>query len=507
MKPGPSRRYARQSGIALLIAIFVVLLVCVVGIAMMVASGTDTALTGNYHSATAVYYAALAGLEEGRGRIYSKNANYINIAVPGFFPAPGTPLPVGKVLYIENPVGGETVDPTPSGSAATYQDTEYDKEFISHPLAGATIYTTPSVSTVAGIPGPFYKWVRINAVTEESLKMDINGDSTTDPNTPVYYDGSRLNLTSTGSQALEVTAFAFSNGSQKILQYIVAPSVLSLSFPSALTMDGSRANHVAFTGATTNQFKLQGFDQFSNGACNPTAPPIPAVGVSNTDDDSNIATDINNVINGIPLANRPLYTGAGSAPSVSDVTSLLSPNFKTIKGLNALVQTITQNADVVVTGYPTPGYPTTVTQSDSQNIMPASMSASDPAVVVVNGDFKINAWHSTGYGLLLVTGTLTYDPDATWYGIILVIGQGYLYSYQGGTGQLNGAVFLARTVDSGGNPLPAYDAFGNPTPLGTPTFQFTSTAGSDGIRYSSCWIAASQPSISYQVLSFHEIPQ
>jgi hypothetical protein len=135
--------------------------------------------------------------------------------------------------------------------------------------------------------------------------------------------------------------------------------------------------------------------------------------------------------------------------------------------------------------------------------MPAAMSATNPMTVVVNGDFTTNAWHGTGYGLLLVTGKLTYDPDASWNGIILVIGKGWMYSYLGNstTTQIQGAVFLAKTVDASNNPLPPS------SPLGSPFFNFTSSSASNGIYYSNCWIQASMPTTGYKILSFHEISQ
>ncbi len=167
-----------------------------------------------------------------------------------------------------------------------------------------------------------------------------------------------------------------------------------------------------------------------------------------------------------------------------------------MSGLNSLVQNITQNADVVADGTVT-----AVTQSDSNNIMPAWMSASNPMTIVVNGDLTFNGWHNTGFGILLVTGTFTYDPDASWDGIVLVIGQGIIYSHQGGNGQFNGAMLLATTVDGSGNPLPPL------SPLGAPSFNFTPAAGSDGVYYSSCWINYVQAPYSYKVLSFHEIRQ
>jgi hypothetical protein len=133
--------------------------------------------------------------------------------------------------------------------------------------------------------------------------------------------------------------------------------------------------------------------------------------------------------------------------------------------------------------------------------------------VVVNGDLTFSSWRNTGYGLLLVTGKLTYDPDASWNGIILVIGEGWMNSNQGAytTTQIQGAVFLARTVDASGNPLPQSSPpiFIPPAPPLASGFDFYNTPNSltNGIYYSSCWIQAALPSSGYKILSFHEISQ
>src|ERR1700675_721280 len=71
------RKTGRRSedGIALLIAIFVLLLISVVAIALIVSSGTETALGANYRSSSTVYYAALAGPDEALGLLLRKNSN------------------------------------------------------------------------------------------------------------------------------------------------------------------------------------------------------------------------------------------------------------------------------------------------------------------------------------------------------------------------------------------------------------------------------------------------
>src|SRR6266852_7384822 len=122
-------RTRRESGAALLIAIFVRMLISVVAIAMLVSSGTDSTLAGNYRTSTGAYYAGLAGLEEARGRLLWKNANFINYTLPGVIPLPGSPpMALNQVIYILNPAGGEVVAPTDLSNPATYPDTEYKAE-------------------------------------------------------------------------------------------------------------------------------------------------------------------------------------------------------------------------------------------------------------------------------------------------------------------------------------------------------------------------------------------
>src|SRR5205823_323583 len=165
------RKRRTDEGIALLIAIFVLLLIAVVAIALVVSSGSESALAGNYRSSTGVYYAALAGVEEARARLRPNDPNFFTKANPNFLPPPGTQFDIGYVSYVLNPSASD------GNVLATYPDAEYDTEFGSWaPLAGATVATTPSVWTgpLSGLPfaGPLYKWVRINAVCEKSLNLD-----------------------------------------------------------------------------------------------------------------------------------------------------------------------------------------------------------------------------------------------------------------------------------------------------------------------------------------------
>src|SRR5437667_226152 len=203
-----TRKRRQEAGIALLIAIFILLLIGVVAIALVVSSGTESALAGNYRSSTNVYYAAVAGLEEVRARLRSNNPNSFN-------------------------------------------------------------------------------------------------------NTANNYS----NDSAVGPQALELTALAvLPNGSQKLMQYLVAPISVSLPpFLAALTIGGSSANSVAFSAPTSNaNYSIKGGDQDSVNGCAPGLP-VHAVRVFNAADQANVTAGGNGGT-GIPAADRPNYTGSSGAP-------------------------------------------------------------------------------------------------------------------------------------------------------------------------------------------------
>jgi hypothetical protein len=496
-----------ERGAALLIAIFALLLISVVGIALIVSSGTDSALARNYRTSTNAYYAALAGLEEGRGRLLPTNANYI--------PLPATPMPLTQVVYIINPAGGETVAPDDTANPLTYPDTQYKQEF-GVDVSSRVVTKYNSVSAVAGLPGPSFKWVRINAVTERALGnggtgVDVNNDGDVDPTSPLLFDPENRTVTNvmspglieattpsyTAQQVLEVTAYAaLPSGGSKMLQYIVWPMTVFPrlrvwpqdtnvpTFPAALTLAG---NNVLYTGPQTSSFYIRGQDQ-----CSPSA--LPAVGYTVNGDSSsaNIAAGATPAANyqGAPMAPGPPPTPSTGSQTIADIHLNTDPKWLTPSGLDSVVQDITNNADAVITGPATP------------SSFPTGMSPTHPMTIVVNGDLDMTSWHNTGYGLLLVTGTLYYDPDATWEGVILVIGQGSFVSTKGGTGGIDGAVFIAKTRDGSGNLM---------TSLGASSFSQTGPGGTNsnigrGINYNSCLARAAEGPITYKVIAFKEIP-
>ena len=506
-----------ELGVALLIAIFVLLLISVVAIALIVSSGTESAIAGNYRTATGVYYAALAGLEEGRGRLLAKNSTAFKFTAPTLLPPPGTSLPVGQPFYIINPVSGETV--APWDPASPYADTEFASEFSGFPLPNPSP-STSSTSPVAGAQGPSYKWVRINAVSEKSLVLDVDNDGSQDQTTPIYYDSkfSKLTTSTSGSQQVfEITSLAvLANGSQKLLQYLVAliPVNFSdfpsgqLSFPAALTIAGSSTNGVAFSAPTYPLYWVSGVNQ-SGPFCPPPGPDVYAIGVFDDPDKANV-TSGGNGGTGIPVPIQPNYDGRLNPPNppTPDVVDVFAGGaigsfpvaLQTPSKLDSIAQAIMANPDAVVPpgGGNATGSDLTPLLASMSN--PGGMSPTNPMTVVVNGDLDLNGWHNTGYGLLLVTGNLHYDPDASWQGIVLVIGKGTVTGSNNGNGEIDGAFLVAKTRDASGILLPDPD-------LGPASVIFDPAMQGKGIRYSSCWVQRAQPTSNFKILSFHEIPQ
>jgi hypothetical protein len=496
--PAQVGRNQAEAGSALLIAIFALLLISVVGIALLVSSGTGSALAGNYRTSTSAYYAALAGLEEARGRLLPKNPAFINTVSPNFIPTPGAPSSnVTNVLYIRNPGPGETDDPT--NPSDPYADKEYDVEFPNWKLAGATVFTPiSSVSALGGLPAPYFKWVRINPVTEGALGIHVDGSTSFDIYTPLFYSGMGLNRSSSGNQAFELTALAvLPSGGTRLLQYVVAPVAVNMSFNSALTIAGNGVTYLGPQGTDATNFYVNGNDPgtgpASGKSCTATpSPPVWSLGYTDGGDQSNVSGGTSGQPNNYIGLTPP-------TPSVGVVS--LPWYMQKPSQLDALIRSLSQNADLALTG------PATRSQ------LPTTMSPTNPMTIIVNGDLDLTTGgpHLVGYGLLVVTGTLHYDPDVSWEGVVLVVGKGIFVGSHGGSGRFDGAMLVAQIYDPVTNNLlpdpslgatsvtfdSSFDPYGV-SPLGN---------GAQGIFFNSCLVSLASAPLTYKVLSFRELTQ
>jgi hypothetical protein len=182
--------------------------------------------------------------------------------------------------------------------------------------------------------------------------------------------------------------------------------------------------------------------------CNTTPyAPKDAIGVY----DPTNATDpsaVDTVISALAKPNN--YIGANSSPDVHNANL----GSMTAADLTSFVNSVSSVATNVYGSNPS-----------SINLG----TATNPTITVVNGDYSMGP--TTGYGILVVTGTLTISGNYSWNGLVLVIGSGASVLNGGGNGQINGSVFVANT--SGGTLNAANTDW--------------SGGGGNGIQYNHCW--------------------
>jgi hypothetical protein len=186
---GRITRQRSERGVAMLIALFALLLLASISMGMMFMSRTETLVNANYRDAQIAYFASQAGLEEARERIRTS----AGITAPAGLPALGA---AGNVVYIINPGVGEVVAPWDIGNP--YYDSELCHENFPGlgltdsganipcprnstglPAAGGWYTAVNSNDPQRGTNGSLqYKWVRITLKTNRSLGVNylVNGD-------------------------------------------------------------------------------------------------------------------------------------------------------------------------------------------------------------------------------------------------------------------------------------------------------------------------------------------
>lgn len=128
-----SKQAYRQSGVALLVALFALMLLSAIAMAMMFNANTETSMASNYREIQVAQMGAYSGLWEARDRLHYDTSSSSNMVLQ--YSNNKLKLPLGKpasgafnVIYIINPSGSETVAPWDSSNA--YADTELCQENV-----------------------------------------------------------------------------------------------------------------------------------------------------------------------------------------------------------------------------------------------------------------------------------------------------------------------------------------------------------------------------------------
>jgi Tfp pilus assembly protein PilX len=167
------KKYVKsEKGIALLIALFALLLLSAVGLSMMFSADAETSINSNYREKQQVNYASLSGVLEARDRLQPANTTSLNY-IP--FPTNAPTTASKQIWYIINPSAGETV--APWDSTNKFADTELCQE--NGPICSSTgslptgaWYQTYDDSSYTGaykLTNPLlYKWTRVQLKTDNA---------------------------------------------------------------------------------------------------------------------------------------------------------------------------------------------------------------------------------------------------------------------------------------------------------------------------------------------------
>jgi hypothetical protein len=177
-----------QRGIALLIAIFALLLISGAAIGMVVMSGMESAVNANYRRSTITFYHGMAGLEEARERMVPCSPNSfwpaVECTTPGASADPlfsdNPPNASAQVLYVINPnaATGDPINfnPQAMGANSPLLDGEIGSEYSAVPIPPAVIVPASAMTQAGGQAPLNYKWVRVALKTEFMGGVDMDGD-------------------------------------------------------------------------------------------------------------------------------------------------------------------------------------------------------------------------------------------------------------------------------------------------------------------------------------------
>lgn len=169
-----TRRHCRERGVALLVALFALLLLSAIGLAMMYGADTETSINANYRDKQVAVYASLAGLQEARDRIQPSIGD---IPSPHGLPNGSDP----NVVYIINPSGTDTVAPWLHSNP--YADTELCQENV----MGLTGTINIACSGAGSLPsGSGWYTVRDNSSTSYTGAFKLSS--------PLPYKWTRISL-------------------------------------------------------------------------------------------------------------------------------------------------------------------------------------------------------------------------------------------------------------------------------------------------------------------------
>jgi hypothetical protein len=248
--------------------------------------------------------------------------------------------------------------------------------------------------------------------------------------------------------------------SKKNMEVVVNRYTLDYDVTAVLQAPNESGNPINFNLGGSNVTSTSGTDASGTGAS------IAAIAISNPDYNA-----VNNVIDGC----EPDGSNCGNGPNVTPGDPMVLNNTNT----PTFLQSVAKARQFL---YGTEGMKNAAINqgryfSNAADAIasPLSLGASQPDGVFtfIDGDLTLGPGNPTGQGTLIVTGKLTLDGNFNFNGVIMVLGEGEVYRSGGGTGNIYGAMFVAKFAAAGADT----------DPFGAPVFD-TSGGGTSNIQYS-----------------------
>ena len=182
----------RQKGVALMLALVLLLLMTAIAFGVLGMSNTENAINTNFKSAETEYFAARAGVEEGRNRILptalDQNGNPIALTSPplatALLPTAPPDAAGGKVLYLVNmplTAANEALITTPGNP---YFDDALCHDIPQNSPLGLTMWRPANVRCTATLPASYF--------TFAASAGPLSAASCASPCTPLDYKWVRI---------------------------------------------------------------------------------------------------------------------------------------------------------------------------------------------------------------------------------------------------------------------------------------------------------------------------
>lgn len=515
------RRSKKERGVALLIALFALMLLAAVAFQMMFVADTETLVNRNFRDSQRSYDAAWSGLQEARERLMPENAFPHRILPPATLPGGGA----GSILYVTNPRSGEVIDPTVAG---TFFDNELCHENfvglgLANPGAGIPCTVGPPSGAVAYLPSdaPFtntagaldYKWVRITMKANNTAYQGgatyglVTGGSPNDNAVnaiPICWDGANQTLKPANYAACDVDVSLIPNpppGGWQTLKTVYVVTTLAVTPTGARRMAQMEValdppiitnaavdsqDHVNLVGQLSvnaydncNCLQLMTCDKFGkNPGSGTNACTNPAIFIdqpgkicdkskygiysSSTVDNPGASETI---VSGLDDPNTPQNEGiAQNQTWVYDIPAQIErykndPTAVNVENVPYKYSCTGSPLNCGTESSQTFGVPPTFPPTPPDDpVGPGNMASQ---ITYVPGNLKITS-SSQGNGILIVDGDLEINGGLQFYGLILV--KGVISFTGGGADKTNiyGAVLAGQQslvdVDLGGSATINYDS-------------------------------------------------